>query len=490
MTGMVILGGVLFIVLKNALTIWIDIYCTDWFLSLYRSYSAKLLNHYYQSGFLYIKKKGSTTLTYEVNSVCYAFVMSVLSPIFQMIGRILLVLLLCIALAVYSPYMALVFILGMTVLIWFYMRVVRKRISVYGNKESHSRKRQWRNVQEIYRGYVEIEINQAFGLFYDRFGKEMNRISSYRKKTKRIKQIPSALFETGMVLVLFALFLIARSNSELVLLLGIFAVAGMRIVPSLQSVVACWTQIQNHRYTVDILSEAISNPHPPVATEERKLTFEKSLTADRVSFAFQPDNALVLRDFTMELKRGEFLGIQGCSGIGKSTLVNLLSGFIQPDSGRILIDGQPLSAANMKEWHRIIGYVPQEVFIMNGTIAENIALGTKREDVDIPKMSIILKQMKLDSWINELPLGIDTYLGENGGFMSGGQKQRIGIARTLYKGARVLFFDEATSALDLPTEEDILRIIRRLPEQGYEITLLMIAHRQSSLSTCDRIISI
>ena len=164
---------------------------------------------------------------------------------------------------------------------------------------------------------------------------------------------------------------------------------------------------------------------------------------------------------------------------------NLMLGFFPPTSGEILIDGRKLTSANRSEWHKLVGYVPQEIFIIEGTLADNIALG--QTQVDHIKMIQVLEQVQLKEWANELPQGLDTPLGEYGSRLSGGQKQRIGIARALYKEAEVLFFDEATSALDNKTEQEINHALETLSLQHRELTLIIIAHRESSLAFCDRI---
>lgn len=485
------IGVVLLIITKNIVKIWIDTYCFKWFLSIYRLFSANLLKAYYNRGLLYIKARGSITLTHEVNSVCYTFAMNVLLPFFQMIGKSILVFLLCVAFCIYSPLLALVFLLGVVLIIWFYIRIIRNRIMQYGKEENLAKKKQWRNVQELFWGYKEIETNQAFDLLNNRFNEGMEHISYYRKKVKQVQQIPSALLETGMTFMLLALFLLTHNNHELILFLGAFTIVGMRMIPSIQAIISCWTQLRNSEYTIDIVAEAIDSSTHIVSEEKSKeLTFQKSLVAEGISFAYQKTGSMILDNFSMQIDCGQFVGIQGLSGAGKSTFINLLSGFIQPDKGQILIDGVPLSHANMKEWHRMIGYVPQDIFIMDGTIAENIALGVKREDIDSERINTILMQLNLDQWIDTLPSGIDTLIGENGSLISGGEKQRIGIGRALYKSASVLFFDEATSALDSKTEEEILHVICKLPEMGYKVTILMIAHRESSLTKCDRIVRI
>ncbi len=217
------------------------------------------------------------------------------------------------------------------------------------------------------------------------------------------------------------------------------------------------------------------------------LSFEKEIAISNLSYTY-PEGKRVLKEFDCTIRKGEYIGIRGSSGIGKSTLFNLLLGFLKPDGGEIRIDGVLLSAENRKLWHRRIGYVPQGVFILDGTLAENVALGCC--DISKEKVKRILRQVRLDEWVDELPLGIDTLLGESGARLSGGQKQRVGIARALYKEADILLLDEATSALDTATECEINEMICGLRNDYRGLTVLSIAHRESSLAFCNRIITL
>jgi len=174
--------------------------------------------------------------------------------------------------------------------------------------------------------------------------------------------------------------------------------------------------------------------------------------------------------------------------VGKSTLFNILTGLLEPQQGRVMIDGVQLDMGTRGGWMKHIGYVPQEVFIFNGTLAENIALGC--DEVDFDKVNEVLEQVSLNKWVETLPEGVSTVMAEAGGKMSGGQKQRIGIARALYKEATVLLLDEATSALDNATEKEINRTLQQLKEKYAGLTVLSIAHRGSSLDYCNRIITI
>ncbi|CDD33720.1 aBC transporter ATP-binding protein [Bacteroides sp. CAG:714] len=212
--------------------------------------------------------------------------------------------------------------------------------------------------------------------------------------------------------------------------------------------------------------------------------FNRGIDLKNLGFAF-PDGKMLFRGINLHISRGERIGLQGPSGIGKSTLFNLLLGFIQPTEGEVLVDNQKLTSSNRSQWHRLVGYVPQEIFIIEGNLVDNVALGDLHPDRN--RVMKVLEQVQLKTWVDELPQGMDTPLGEYGSRLSGGQKQRIGIARALYKRAEVLFFDEATSALDSRTEHEINRALEELSDRYRELTIIIIAHRDTSLHICDRI---
>lgn len=220
-------------------------------------------------------------------------------------------------------------------------------------------------------------------------------------------------------------------------------------------------------------------------TIEDDLHFVKDITISNLSFNYG-DRVINFGSYT--ISRGEYVGFCGYSGVGKTTLFNLILGFLSPQEGSILIDGTPLGSNNRRAWLKHIGYVPQEVFVFNGTLAENIALGFK--DIDKEKVARTLEMVSLSEWASGLPDGLESSLGEGGSKLSGGQKQRIGIARALYKGAKVLLMDEATSALDNNTEKEINIMLDNLRAKYNGLTVLSIAHRESTLAYCSRIINL
>ena len=475
-----------FILFKNVLVMGLSRFQNYFLLSLYKRLSFSLFSSYYHRGILFISRLGSTRLGYEVNYVCYAFSMSLLSPLLNMTADVLLILLVTAVLLVYAPMTVLMLYLAFFPFMLMYIFGIKRRIRYYGKKELLARREQTRIVTEAYKGYAELEVNHAFPSLQHSFLKGLDTISFCRLKLETVYHLPLCLSELSVVIGLTLLALSGTGNVKA--LVGIFAVGAFRLLPALRESLSAWTQIQNSVFCLRIIKAGMEDLF---STFEEKptagLSFEKEIVISNLSYAY-PEGKRVLKEFDCTIRKGEYIGIRGSSGIGKSTLFNLLLGFLKPDGGEIRIDGVLLSAENRKLWHRRIGYVPQGVFILDGTLAENVALGCC--DISKEKVKRILRQVRLDEWVDELPLGIDTLLGESGARLSGGQKQRVGIARALYKEADILLLDEATSALDTATECEINEMICGLRNDYRGLTILSIAHRESSLAFCNRIITL
>ncbi len=475
-----------FILFKNVLVMGLSRFQNYFLLSLYKRLSFSLFSSYYHRGILFISRLGSTRLGYEVNYVCYAFSMSLLSPLLNMTADVLLILLVTAVLLVYAPMTVLMLYLAFFPFMLMYIFGIKRRIRYYGKKELLARREQTRIVTEAYKGYAELEVNHAFPSLQHSFLKGLDTISFCRLKLETVYHLPLCLSELSVVIGLTLLALSGTGNVKA--LVGIFAVGAFRLLPALRESLSAWTQIQNSVFCLRIIKAGMEDLF---STFEEKptagLSFEKEIAISNLSYTY-PEGKRVLKEFDCTIRKGEYIGIRGSSGIGKSTLFNLLLGFLKPDGGEIRIDGVLLSAENRKLWHRRIGYVPQGVFILDGTLAENVALGCC--DISEEKVKRILRQVRLDEWVDELPLGIDTLLGESGARLSGGQKQRVGIARALYKEADILLLDEATSALDTATECEINEMICGLRNDYRGLTVLSIAHRESSLAFCNRIITL
>ena len=480
---LVLCGAVLlFVLLKNALVVFLARVQSRYQLKIYREFSRRMFANYYHRGLLFLKGKSSVQLGHEVNYVCYMFSSCVLAPVFRMAGEAVLVLLMVTALVIWEPLAGFLLCASFLPLAGLYVGLVRKRLRRYGMEELEARRKQSRTVVEAYRGYAELEIARAFHTSLASFDQGMEFIVHNRLRMEVYQLFPSFLSEVAVVAGLALL--IGTGSGDLGLVSGVFAVAAFRLIPAVRAVLNSWVTLQNASHTITVVKEGIREESQQGMQNETPFTLKQNIELRKLSFAF-PDGHTLFSNLTLSISCGERIGIRGASGSGKSTLFNLMLGFFPPTSGEILIDGRKLTSTNRSEWHKLVGYVPQEIFIIEGTLADNIALG--QSQVDRTKVMQVLEQVQLKEWLDELSKGLDTPLGEYGGRLSGGQKQRIGIARALYKEAEVLFFDEATSALDNKTEQEINHALEMLSREHRELTLIVIAHRESSLSFCDRI---
>ncbi|CAK7075032.1 MAG: Vitamin B12 import ATP-binding protein BtuD [Bacteroides sp.] len=472
----------LFVLLKNALVAFLARVQSRYQLEIYREFSRRMFANYYHRGLLFLKGKSSVQLGHEVNYVCYMFSSCVLAPVFCMAGEAVLVLLMVTALIVWEPLAGFLLCASFLPLTGLYVGLVRKCLRRYGMEELEARRKQSRTVVEAYRGYAELEIARAFHTSLASFDQGMEFIVHNRLRMEVYQLFPSFLSEVAVVAGLALL--IGTGSGDLGLVSGVFAVAAFRLIPAVRAVLNSWVTLQNASHTITVVKEGISDKLQQGTQNQTPFTLKQNIELRKLSFAF-PDGHTLFSNLTLSISCGERIGVRGASGSGKSTLFNLMLGFFPPTSGEILIDGRKLTSTNRSEWHKQVGYVPQEIFIIEGTLADNIALG--QSQVDLTKVMQVLEQVQLKEWADELPQGLDTPLGEYGSRLSGGQKQRIGIARALYKEAEVLFFDEATSALDNKTEQEINHALEMLSREHRELTLIVIAHRESSLSFCDRI---
>ncbi|MBQ8442095.1 MAG: ABC transporter ATP-binding protein, partial [Bacteroides sp.] len=361
----------------------------------------------------------------------------------------------------------------------------RKKVRKYGEQELQAKREQAKVVMDTFRGYTELEVSGAFPTQQASFLEGMDKVTQSRVKLDTIMRLPLFLSELSVIVGLTLL--VACGSGDVKVLVGVFAVAAFRLLPALRAILTGWTQVQNVQSCLDVIEEGLKGEGLDAPETYREIRFEKEIRACKLSYVY-PGGEKVLDDFEVSIRKGEYVGFRGYSGVGKSTLFNLFLGLLKPTSGEIQVDGVPLTPDVQSSWLRRVGYVPQEVFVFHGTLAENIALGCK--EVDRERIERILQQVSLEKWLQGLPDGIDTVLGEAGGRLSGGQKQRIGIARALYKEIDVLLLDEATSALDNATEKEVNETLSQLKRTYDRLTILSIAHRESSLAYCDRVITI
>ena len=301
-----------------------------------------------------------------------------------------------------------------------------------------------------------------------------------------------ALEALGMVAIALvggALVLQRGSGAAVIPLLGALALGAQRLLPALQQIYRGWASLKGANAAIQSVLTMLNQPLPPLVQVAEPLPLREGICLAGVHFRYGPDQPEVLRGVNLEISRGQRIGLIGSTGSGKSTTVDLLMGLLVPTAGRLLVDGEDLHDSSHPErlvaWWGAIAHVPQNIYLADSSIAENIAFGVPRHQIDQARVKQAAAQAQIASFIEETPEGYDAFVGERGIRLSGGQRQRIGIARALYKHARVLVLDEATSALDLATEQALMAEVNQLSK---DLTIVMIAHRLSTVKSCDLVV--
>lgn len=301
-----------------------------------------------------------------------------------------------------------------------------------------------------------------------------------------------ALEAFGMVLIAALSYLLSRRPGGVAValpVLGTVALGAQRLLPALQQAYAAWAYIAGSQRSVAAIVGMLEEPLPEEATQPAPppLHCQDAIRFDKVRFRYISDGPWVLDDLSFVIQRGSRVGLVGSTGSGKSTTLDLLMGLLQPTEGELLVDGVVVSGKRIRAWQRCIAHVPQSIYLADATVAENIAFGVPHELMDMQRVMTAARLAQIGDFIGGLPQGYSTCVGERGVRLSGGQRQRIGIARALYKEASVLVFDEATSALDNSTERSVMDAVAGL---GHGLTMVMIAHRLTTVQRCDSIIEL
>ncbi|BAO43674.1 ABC transporter ATP-binding protein [Thiolapillus brandeum] len=393
----------------------------------------------------------------------------------------------------WSNFLALVIMVALFGIVAFaYDRMYRKELGTLGRDANDALTKIVRGVNEGIEGLKETRILGNEKYFYDmvREGAEDYARSAIRSQV--ISTAPRYLLELlliSFIVLLVVLTLMVNGNlQELAPLLALFGVAALRLLPMISLFSNGLLQLRFNRKPVsqlyeDLQQASAASAKPWMESDDVPEDSFESLALDTVSFSYSNMEAHALKDVSIDIHAGEAIGFIGTSGSGKTTLVDVLLGLLTPDKGVIRYNGHLLTDY-MASWRRHVAYLPQQVFLIDASVKNNVALGVKDEDIDQQRLQEALRQARLLELVDQLPLGVETLVGERGVRLSGGQRQRIALARAFYHGRGVLVMDEATSALDAETEREIVDEIKRL--KGTK-TMIIVAHRWTTVQHCDRI---
>lgn len=374
--------------------------------------------------------------------------------------------------------------------------VLRRRLSSYGRVRAQANKERFRIANEALTGIKLVKLE----------GRESDYLTAFRTPTQQIERtivkahlassLPGSLLQIIVFggLILVCLFLMTAEGlasgsglGDILPLIGLFAFAGQRLLPEISAIYRSLVVMRFGAASVEAVERDLALGHTLADTDGQvpALTLCNELSLRNVSYHYAPGSEAGLTDVTLTIRAGERLGIVGGTGAGKTTLVDIILGLLQPQSGTITIDDLALTPDRLRAWQRGLAYVPQEAVLIDASIADNIARGNYHDQIDQNKLRHAAEVAHLTDFVNDLPEGFATFVGERGVRLSGGQRQRIALARAIYRDAQILILDEATSALDNLTEREVIAAIDNLPGDK---TVLIIAHRLTTVQGCDRIV--
>lgn len=369
--------------------------------------------------------------------------------------------------------------------------LVRIRLKTNGKRMAHAQTQRVRCIQEGLGGIRDVILDnsqQQISLTYARVDKRLRTASA---NNGILKQVPRYLIEAiGVAMVVgLAWFLTNQAGGLMAALpvLGALALGAQRLLPLLQRVYAAWASMTgSQQMLIDVL-DLLELPVPESATGKPvvAMSFKQDIALCKVGFRYAGHSDQVLSEVDLRIPKGTRLGIVGPTGSGKSTLVDIIMGLLEPVQGELKVDGVVVDDNNRSQWRQRISHVPQHIFLADATIAENIAIGVPTNRIDLERVYYAAQCACIADFVESRPLGFQAKVGERGIKLSGGQRQRLGIARAIYRHADVIVLDEATSALDIETENAVMAAVDQL---GQELTVLIIAHRVATLRQCDVIV--
>ena len=485
---------VLFILLVSTL---ISMF-TIWKLSMFAhkigtEIADRLYTHYLRQGWLFHASGSSAQLTKKIATETLRVTGAVLVPLVHVNAKIILAVLMSLSIFIYDPKVA---IIGLTLFALTYFllfRGVRMRLARYGLAVSEVNEQRFRLMNEGFGGIKDVLLLGRDNDFIKRFNKTGNTLAYSQGTSTALIQAPRYLMELiafgSMIALVLYLIITHSGNLGMILpILSVYAIGAIKLLPAFQQIYSSVAVIKANIAAFESIQYDLDNSFKTKSviqkTKQNYLYPKNKISLENISFKYPNKQDMALNELSMSIPVNSVIGIVGPSGSGKSTLIDILLSLIKPHKGMLKIDDKIINDENCRSWQNAIGFVAQSIFLSEGTIAENVAFGIPRDEIDQEQVEKVLKLAHLTELLETLNDGMHTRVGERGVQLSGGQRQRIGIARALYHKAEVLVFDEATSSLDGITEKMIMEAIHNFSGKK---TIILIAHRLKTVEKCDQI---
>jgi ATP-binding cassette subfamily C protein len=455
--------------------------------------SHRLMRAYMQAPYVFHLQRNTAELLRNISSEVEVFINNVVSTLLKMARELVMALAILIFLFVMEPLITLLVISLSVVGAGTFILLNKKKMKEYGQEEQDRRAKMIKALNQGLGGIKDARVLNREEGFIEKFRIETYESTNLKAYIRFIQQIPRPVAETtavlGMLLVAVLLILQDRSMAAIIPILTLFAMATVRLMPSIQEILSIYAGLRYNMVSMEPIYadlkelEGYNARFNQDRKSKRKLKFNKGIQIKNLSYHYPNSTEKALDRISLNIKKGEAVAFVGSSGAGKTTIVDVILGLLEPSQGEIYVDGINI-AENLSAWQRNLGYIPQSIYLADESLRSNVAFGLPEAEMDDAKVIRAIKLAQLETMIERLPNGLDTIVGEHGTRLSGGQRQRLGIARALYNNPNVLVMDEATSALDNITEKQIIDAIESLKDDH---TLIMIAHRLTTVKNCDKL---
>ena len=448
----------------------------------------KLYNIYLSQSYNFFLQNNSSTLIRNISEI--DLISKYIKNLTILVNEILVFTSIALLLLVFEPIGAfsVICLVGSASYILFIY--FKKKLYILGKTRVQYSSKRLKNLQDTFGLIKEIKIYNRVDNYKNLFGYNNKQIASSEFMQSYIDSLPRYWLEWIIIIASFflcsLLFFLNKDTSYIITILGLFALSAYRMLPSIIRITNSFQFIEYNKSSFNLISKELQKKYNPTLKiiNNKQLDNYKSIVLKKINFSFSSVDKKILQNINFKIHFGEAIGIIGESGIGKTTIINLILGLIKPTSGKILIDNKKDIFENIHLWQNSIGYVPQNIYLSDDTIKQNIAFGIPDHKINMRLLKKSIIQSNLSKLVKNSRLGIDTRIGEFGSKISGGQKQRIGIARALYNDPKILIFDESTSSLDIETEKKIIEEIKLLKSKK---TVIIVSHRLSSLRYCDSV---
>lgn len=481
-------------VVKNLYTIWMSYIQCRFVYNNQRRIAYRLLTCYMNQPYLFHVNNNSTTLLRNITTDVTQFFACVEAAI-QLVTEVSVCFVLFIILVTTDFVITLVVAIALVGFMAVFMRGFKGRMEFYGQQNRQFSRENSRWILQAFGGIKETIILERKNFFIRKFDGISGKLMTSRRKYQFIAVLPRPVMEMicicGLLLVVIFKINTTENLTDFIPILSLFAAAAFRLLPSFNRMSRYLTTMNYSKASVEAVYSDLKmgegkEEQQKIEMQAGPLSFEKTIKVDNVSFHYPSIEKNVLENVTLEIPKNASVAFIGPSGAGKTTLVDVILGVLQPQQGGIVIDGVNIKD-NIRGWHKKIGYIPQTIFLTDDTLRNNIAFGLRPHEVNEERVWKAIEEAQLKEFVDQLEEGINTVVGERGVRLSGGQRQRIGIARALYNNPEILVLDEATSALDNETEQAVMEAIDKLSGSK---TMLIIAHRLTTIKNCQYIYEI